>query len=179
MVDGDTAVDKSISGLITNESIALSTVPTGSTYSWGISKPSGATARSDISSATDATPSFTPDVAGYWIVTCTVDSTTSYVIRISVTQTAVTTSYEAIRFSPKTAASVPAPTVGSAVYHDTTTGLLSRKIAGGAVKTIETRAYTPTGSADAAGNTGDVAFDASFVYVKTASGWRRATLSSF
>jgi hypothetical protein len=39
--------------------------------------------------------------------------------------------------------------------------------------------YTPSSSADANGNTGDVAWDAGYVYIKTASGWKRATLSTF
>ena len=36
--------------------------------------------------------------------------------------------------------------------------------------------YTPTSTADAHGNVGDIAWDASYVYVKTAAGWKRAAL---
>jgi len=39
--------------------------------------------------------------------------------------------------------------------------------------------YTPTGSADANGSTGDVAWDDNYVYVKTSGGWRRAALGSW
>ena len=39
--------------------------------------------------------------------------------------------------------------------------------------------YTPTSSADANGNTGDVCWDSNYVYVKTASGWKRSALSTF
>jgi len=40
--------------------------------------------------------------------------------------------------------------------------------------------YTPTGSADANGETGDIAWDADFFYVKTGAGaWKRAALSTF
>lgn len=40
--------------------------------------------------------------------------------------------------------------------------------------------YTPTSSADANGNTGDVAWDSGFVYIKTGPGaWKRAALSTF
>jgi len=40
--------------------------------------------------------------------------------------------------------------------------------------------YTPTGSADANGNDGDVAWDSGFIYLKTAAGaWKRAALSAF
>jgi hypothetical protein len=40
-------------------------------------------------------------------------------------------------------------------------------------------AYTPTGTADANGNTGDVAWDANYIYIKTAAGWKRSALSTF
>lgn len=36
--------------------------------------------------------------------------------------------------------------------------------------------YTPTSSSDTNGNTGDVAWDDSFLYVKTSTGWKRAAL---
>lgn len=40
--------------------------------------------------------------------------------------------------------------------------------------------YTPTGSADANGNVGDLSWDTGFIYVKTAAGaWKRAALSTF
>lgn len=39
--------------------------------------------------------------------------------------------------------------------------------------------YTPTGTADALGSTGDTAWDANYFYIKTAAGWKRAALSTF
>lgn len=39
--------------------------------------------------------------------------------------------------------------------------------------------YTPSGTADANGNIGDMAWDADYWYVKTAAGWKRAALSTF
>lgn len=41
------------------------------------------------------------------------------------------------------------------------------------------KTYTPSASADSNGQTGDVAWDGNYIYIKTASGWKRATLSSF
>jgi len=38
---------------------------------------------------------------------------------------------------------------------------------------------TPTGTADSSGTTGDLGWDASYIYVKTGAGWKRAALSSF
>ncbi len=39
--------------------------------------------------------------------------------------------------------------------------------------------FTPTGTADTNGNTGDIAWDDSYVYIKTSVGWKRTTLSTF
>jgi len=39
--------------------------------------------------------------------------------------------------------------------------------------------YTPTSSADTNGVTGSIAWDTNYIYVKTGSGWMRATMSSF
>lgn len=137
MTAPDTAVDKSVSGYVTNSQITLSTTPTGSSYSWAIAKPSGSTARAALSSATAEAPVFTPDVPGYYTVSVVVDSTTTYVIRISVTQTAITTSYEAIRLSPKADASVPAPALGVAMYYSSDQDALVIKDAAGDVYTVD------------------------------------------
>lgn len=40
-------------------------------------------------------------------------------------------------------------------------------------------AYTPASTADANGSTGDIAWDANYLYIKTAAGWRRTALSDF
>jgi hypothetical protein len=39
--------------------------------------------------------------------------------------------------------------------------------------------YTPTSSSDANGAEGDVSWDDNYIYIKTSSGWKRSTLSSF
>ena len=39
--------------------------------------------------------------------------------------------------------------------------------------------YTPTGTSDSNGNTGDIAWDDGYIYVKTSAGWKRAALSSW
>ncbi|MCB9201845.1 MAG: hypothetical protein H6604_02185 [Flavobacteriales bacterium] len=41
------------------------------------------------------------------------------------------------------------------------------------------KSYTPTSSADTNGNTGDMAWDANYIYIKTASGWKRSALATF
>ena len=39
--------------------------------------------------------------------------------------------------------------------------------------------YTPTGTNDANGNVGDIAWDDNYIYVKTSAGWKRAALSTW
>ncbi len=39
--------------------------------------------------------------------------------------------------------------------------------------------YTPTGTGDPNGNTGDIAWDVNYFYVKTGAGWKRTALSTF
>ena len=41
------------------------------------------------------------------------------------------------------------------------------------------KTYTPTGTSDALGATGDIAWDDNYFYIKTAAGWKRAALSTF
>lgn len=41
------------------------------------------------------------------------------------------------------------------------------------------KSLTPTSSADASGNTGDIAYDDNYIYVKTSAGWKRSALSTF
>lgn len=41
------------------------------------------------------------------------------------------------------------------------------------------KTYTPTGSADPNGNTGDLSWDENYIYIKTSTGWKRTSLESF
>lgn len=110
-------VDASQAGYLNGEQITLSTTPTGSSYAWSVSRPAGSSAgRSALSSATDAAPTFTPDVAGYYVVTCLVSGTTSYVLRLGVTSLAVQSPSQALRLSPVTDAQVEAPAVGMVLF---------------------------------------------------------------
>ena len=58
-------------------------------------------------------------------------------------------------------------------YHD---GSQLRSIL---LKGDETTAYTPSSTADPAGDQGDVAYDDNYIYVKTSTGWKRAALLTF
>ncbi len=39
--------------------------------------------------------------------------------------------------------------------------------------------YTPTGTSDTNGNLGDIAWDDTYIYIKTSAGWKKAQLSTF
>lgn len=39
--------------------------------------------------------------------------------------------------------------------------------------------FTPTGSADTAGDAGDVSYDANYLYRKDGTGWKRAALAAW
>ena len=41
------------------------------------------------------------------------------------------------------------------------------------------RSYTPSATSDTNGNTGDIAWDDDYIYIKTSAGWKRAALTTF
>lgn len=138
MTSGDTSADNAWSGFITNERVLLTTNPTGTDYEWALVSPQASNiARSALSAETGSSVTFTPDVGGYYIITCTVDSATSYVLRVSVTSTAVSQLVEAIRFSPKTDSSVPTPVLGLTMYFSSDQDALVVKDSAGDIFPVE------------------------------------------
>jgi len=138
MVAGDTAADNSRSGYVVGEQITLSTTPTGTTYSWSLAKPSGATSRSNLSDETAAGPVFVPDYAGTWTITCIVDGATTYVLRVTATAVAITSVANAHRFSPTTNNSIPAPALGLTLFCSSDANSQLRvKNSAGAVLTLD------------------------------------------
>lgn len=111
MLDGDTAIDKEIGGFIDDELVTLTTSPTGSVYTWALSKPETSTARANLSATSGATVTFTPDVEGVYHISATVDAN-AYQMRLTAiaqTQANVT---QTIRFQNTTDASIPTPLNG-------------------------------------------------------------------
>lgn len=138
MVGGDTSANDVESGYITGEQIVLGANPTGTTYSWGQSLPVGSTpARSALSSSSSAAPTFTPDVAGEYVITCTVDGVTSYVIRLSVEAVTPAIATGAFRLLPRTNASVPTPTTGATLFYSSDEDAVCVKDTGGDVSTVD------------------------------------------
>lgn len=133
MVTG--TVDNTKSGYVVNEAITLTATPAGTDYIWAVSKPSGATARSDLSSSTATSSTIIPDVAGTYTIVCDVDGT-DYVIRLTVAAVAVTSVANAHRLSPVTNTSVPTPALGETIFYSSTDSRLSKKNSSGVVSPI-------------------------------------------
>ncbi len=125
------------SGYVTGEQIALSTNPSGTTYLWGWSIPSGSAAgRSALQSPTDPNPTFVPDQAGTYLLTCTVDTTTVYVLRVTVAAVSVSESAQVLRLSPVGDATVPPPAAGVCLYFSSTQNALVTKAPDGTVTVL-------------------------------------------
>jgi len=136
MVAGDTAASNVRTGYVAAEQITLSTTPTGSTYVWGQAIPAGsAPVKSALSSTTDASPVFRPDVAGEYVVTCVVNGSTTYVIRLSVVSLVAAASVTAFHLLPIADASVPTPATGKTLYLNDA-GLLRLKLSNGTYQTV-------------------------------------------
>ena len=112
MLAGATSADNAVSGRVTGEQCTLTVSPSGTDYEWSIAIPSSSSAaRSALSATTGASVTFTPDVAGVYTITADVDGDI-YVLRITVTSTAISQLVECIRQTPKANATVPAPALG-------------------------------------------------------------------
>lgn len=133
-----TGVDTSASGYLTGESITLTTTPTGASYAWILSSPSGSS-RAVLSSETSASPKFVPDVDGYYVVQCTVDSTL-YILRIAAVNVGTVDTVGVRRLLPLTDAQVPTPSTGVSLYYSSTQSSLAIKLTDGSVETINTTA---------------------------------------
>ncbi len=134
-----TAADSSVSGYLTGEQITLTTTPTGSSYAWTLSAPSGST-RAVLTSSTSSAPQFKPDVEGYYVVTVTVDSSTVYVLRIATVNVGTVSTIGATRLLPLADSQVSTPSTGVSLYYSSTQSSLAIKLTDGSVETINTTA---------------------------------------
>lgn len=141
MVAADTSASKTVSGYVTWEQIALSVTPTQADYTWSLSKPSGATSRSDLDDGTSATPRFTPDAAGNWVASVTLTDGTVYTITIGAVASTATTYTGAIKLLPQSDASVPTPSQGVTLYCGSDhSNALCTKNSAGTVSTVDVTA---------------------------------------
>lgn len=129
--------DNTQSGYVAGEKITLSTSPTGTLYSWGLSIPTGSTvARAGLDNTTTASPVFIPDVGGYYVITCTVDNSTSYVLRLNVADRVSVVASGAVTYAPIANASIPAPVLGATLYYSADGNQLSFKLPNNSVAAV-------------------------------------------
>lgn len=133
MVDADTAVNKTVSAYLVSEEIILNTSPTGTTYAWAISKPSGSGARSNLSATSGDTVRFTPDAEGQYLVTVIVNGVTTYDILIGCVRVQNPSFAGALRFFPVANSQIPTPNQGSTIGFSSDLGVMAEKHSDGSV----------------------------------------------
>jgi len=115
--------DVTATGFLANEQITLSATPSGSGYAWSCAIPSDSgPGRSAFDDDTSATPKFTPDVPGFYTVSCLVDGATLYVLRLAVLSVAVARQCQVLSLAPFADAQVPTPAAGVSLYYSTDSG---------------------------------------------------------
>lgn len=141
LVAGDTSTDKNVSGFIVGEKITLGLTSAGTTRTWSLGVPNGsAVAKSALSDTTGTAPYFTPDVSGYYVLTCIIDSVTTYILRIACAAEASVDQAGSIRFAPLADATVPAPVQGATLYYSSDQDAMCLKDSTGDVYVIDVTA---------------------------------------
>ena len=138
MLDGDTQPDQNVVGYATAEQVTLTVFPAPTTTAvYELSAPTNS-ALAAISVIDDVSARFIPDLQGLYVVTATVDGSTEYVIRLSVSQFGVVTLREALLFPPVDPTNIAAPQVGRVLFSDSTnSGNLSVKLPNDTVVDLE------------------------------------------
>lgn len=133
-------IDATATGFIAGEPVTLVTSPTGTVYSWSLSLPTGSNAaRVGFAGATSASASFTPDASGVYTASVDVDGTT-YILRVTVANIALTSTIEGVRLQPVADAQIPTPSSGATLYWSSTQDALVIKDSAGDVSTVDVTA---------------------------------------
>ncbi len=136
MLSGATAPDNTATGYIVGEQITFTAYPAGSSYSWALARPSGATERSSLSDATSASVTLTPDIEGFYTLTCIVDGTT-YVLRLAAVSVGVVSTLGALRLNPLLPEQVPTPSAGMTIFYSSQHSTLTAKDSAGNLLTLD------------------------------------------
>lgn len=136
MVSGDTDIDKAVEGYLARERITLTVTGSPDAVLWGLSKPNSSGSVSGIDAPTDPTCTFSPDVEGYYVVTCLVDGETLYILRIAVVQVTSISTVGAFRLAPVAEVSVPAPASGATVFYSLDRHAVVAKASDGSITTL-------------------------------------------
>ncbi len=141
MTSGATSADVIVTGYLRNERVTLGVTPAGSSYVWALGLPSGSSsARAKLTETTATTPAFTPDIGGTYTITCQVSGGTTYTMRLTALDSAVSEPAEALRFTPRADAQIATPAAGVAVYFSSTQSCLCLKTSTGTVRKFTTTA---------------------------------------
>lgn len=129
--------DVNATGFVTKEQIALTADISGSGYAWSVAIPAAsAPNQSGLDDAESATPKFTPDVPGYYVITVVVDGATTYVLRLAVVAAAVASQAQGINLLPLADSQVPTPQTGVTIYYSTDLGAPAKKNTAGTVSAL-------------------------------------------
>lgn len=138
---GDTDPDKAVDGYLAREEVTLTTDPTGSSYSWTISAPSGSS-RSRLSDTDGGAVRFTPDVDGFYVITCNVDGTL-YILRLSAVEVGTVATIGPTRYQPLLNAQAPAPSSGRTFFYSEESGAMATKDPSGTVELFTGSSSSP------------------------------------
>jgi len=129
--------DASATGYLVGERITLTTNPTGSNYVWSIAKPAGSSISASSLTGTNGYIYLVPDVEGYFTVTVTVDTTTTYVLRVAAQAIGTVVYHSVSNYSPIANTSVPSPTLGGNLYYSSTAdGVVYKKSDGSVISLL-------------------------------------------
>lgn len=127
--------DAAREGFTLGEVVTFTVDPTGAAYLWSVGGPAGSVAQLTESDA--AAPKLKPDQAGFYIIVCTVDATTTYVMRIEVKAITVDWAASGLHMARVAAADVPTPATGYVLFVDSSNSdLVSIKNSSGSVSTV-------------------------------------------
>jgi len=130
---GDTSADNAVSGYLTRERIALTVTGTPDRVAWSLAKPTSSGSACDLSTPNDISTNFSPDVEGYYVISCVVDGATSYVLRVAVAQVTAVTTLTSIRLMPVSEASVSAPPTGATLFYSSDQDAVAAKLSDNSV----------------------------------------------
>ncbi len=136
MVAGDTSVDNTHAGYLTRETITLSVTGTPSTYLWSLATPTASGSNCALDDTDAASVTFSPDAEGYYVVTCLVDGTTLYVLRLAVVQISAVSTLSTVRLMPMTDVQVLTPPTGQTLFYSSDRAGLAVKDSTGTVDDV-------------------------------------------
>ncbi len=138
LLSGETIPDNTTTNFLVKEQISLGISPSPQTVLWSISKPYLSNTTAYISDNTSYNPVFTPDKDGIYTVSCLVDSTTTYVLRINVLNVSEVTRLSSLHLMPCSSAQIVPPNSGGVLFWSSDTDSLSIKYPNNSVEEVQT-----------------------------------------